>query len=408
MKTRRFKREGYKNKLLLCLCIVAILILQGCTYADTLLNKFTHGDMAGVTTNCNVFSVDGTLGSHNFICENSTNTYVYHNNAICDYDSMEELVQVEDLEFMACNNDVLYYATANQGGELYSYSFSENKNTFVTDEYRITGMKAHDNDVFVSGRINDGNNGRKEDYQYDLIYYHGSEEGINVSEWAATHTEVNTTEDYGIFEFEGYDIAADHWLGEENPQLVFVEHADGFQYSCYGYNTYAEIQEKYLRLSFDVTCRYLGIEEEIPEIVETDYDYAEAGLSASQIGFYNNHAYMIAQYGKGTPGYQENPTKDFKVLDAFYEFFPETGECKMLYKVQEGEQIAGFCYEKNCLYLLRNDGVYRYDWETENEECIFENLNYECLSFEYFHDKLFIFSSPYSVHSQVELLSVVE
>lgn len=408
MKTRRFKREGYKNKLLLCLCIVAILILQGCTYADTLLNKFTHGDMAGVTTNCNVFSVDGTLGSHNFICENSTNTYVYHNNAICDYDSMEELVQVEDLEFMACNNDVLYYATANQGGELYSYSFSENKNTFVTDEYRITGMKAHDNDVFVSGRINDGNNGRKEDYQYDLIYYHGSEEGINVSEWAATHAEVNTTEDYGIFEFEGYDIAADHWLGEENPQLVFVEHADGFQYSCYGYNTYAKIQEKYLRLSFDVTCRYLGIEEEIPEIVETDYDYAEAGLSASQIGFYNNHAYMIAQYGKGTPGYQENPTKDFKVLDAFYEFFPETGECKMLYKVQEGEQIAGFCYEKNCLYLLRNDGVYRYDRETENEECIFENLNYECLSFEYFHDKLFIFSSPYSVYSQVELLSVVE
>lgn len=408
MKTRRFKREGHKNKLLLCLCIVAILILQGCTYADTLLNKFTHGDMAGVTTNCNVFSVDGTLGSHNFICENSTNTYVYHNNAICDYDSMEELVQVEDLEFMACNNDVLYYATANQGGELYSYSFSENKNTFVTDEYRITGMKAHDNDVFVSGRINDGNNGRKEDYQYDLIYYHGSEEGINVSEWAATHAEVNTTEDYGIFEFEGYDIAADHWLGEENPQLVFVEHADGFQYSCYGYNTYAKIQEKYLRLSFDVTCRYLGIEEEIPEIVETDYDYAEAGLSASQIGFYNNHAYMIAQYGKGTPGYQENPTKDFKVLDAFYEFFPETGECKMLYKVQEGEQIAGFCYEKNCLYLLRNDGVYRYDRETENEECIFENLNYECLSFEYFHDKLFIFSSPYSVYSQVELLSVVE
>ena len=187
-----------------------------------------------------------------------------------------------------------------------------------------------------------------------------------------------------------------------------MEHADGFQYSCYGYNTYAKIQEKYLRLSFDVTCRYLGIEEEIPEIVETDYDYAEAGLSASQIGFYNNHAYMIAQYGKGTPGYQENPTKDFKVLDAFYEFFPETGECKMLYKVQEGEQIAGFCYEKNCLYLLRNDGVYRYDWETENEECIFETLNYECLSFEYFHDKLFIFSSPYSVYSQVELLSVVE
>lgn len=408
MKIRFLEWKAFKNMMFLGLCITIMLALQGCTYVDTLLNKFTHGDMAAVTTSCNVFSVDGTLGPYKFICKNSTNIYVYNNNAICDYDTMEELIQVHDLEFMACNDDVLYYSTANQGGELYSYSFSENKNALVTDEYRITGMKAHDDDIFVSGRINDGNNGSKKDYQYDLIYYHKGEEGINVSEWAVTQTEMNATEDYGIFQFGEYNIVTDRCLGEENPQLVFVEHADGFQYSCYGYNTYAKIQDEYLRLSFDVKCRYLGVEEEISEIVETDYDYAEAGLSASQIGFYNEGAYMIVQYGKGAPGYQENPTKDFKVLDAFYEFSPETGECKMLYKIQQGEQIAGFCCEKSCLYLLRNDGVYQYDWETENEEYIFENMNYECLSFEYFDDKLFIFSSPYSVDSEVELLSVKE
>lgn len=80
----------------------------------------------------------------------------------------------------------------------------------------------------------------------------------------------------------------------------------------------------------------------------------------------------------------------------------------MLYKIKDGEQIAGFSCEENFLYLLRNDGVYRYNLSSEGEELILENKNYECLAFEYFDNSLFIFSNPYAVDSQVELLFVTE
>ncbi len=84
---------------------------------------------------------------------------------------------------------------------------------------------------------------------------------------------------------------------------------------------------------------------------------------------------------------------DFKSCDAFFVFEPETGE-----------QIAGFSSEKNSLYLLRNDGVYLHNIETESEECILENEQYEGLAFEYFGDSLYIFSNPYLVGTVGQLL----
>ena len=95
---------------------------------------------------------------------------------------------------------------------------------------------------------------------------------------------------------------------------------------------------------------------------------------------------------------------DFKSCDAFFVFEPETDECRLVYKSQKGEQIAGFSSEKNSLYLLRNDGVYLHNIETESEDCILENKQYEGLAFEYFDDRLYIFSNPYSVGTVGQLL----
>lgn len=74
-----------------CLLVIMMFILSGCGFAEKLVNKMLHGDMAGVSTECTVNSVDGTLGSREFVCKNSFNTYVYHNGKICNADTMEVL-----------------------------------------------------------------------------------------------------------------------------------------------------------------------------------------------------------------------------------------------------------------------------------------------------------------------------
>lgn len=91
-----------------CLLVIMMFILSGCGFAEKLVDKMLHGDMAGVSTECTVNSVDGTLGSREFVCKNSFNTYVYHNGNICNADTMEELLAVEWLECMSCNDEVLW------------------------------------------------------------------------------------------------------------------------------------------------------------------------------------------------------------------------------------------------------------------------------------------------------------
>lgn len=394
----------------LYMCFIMILTLSGCQTVHNRIEKLTHGKMSGVATDCRILSVEGTTSSGHYICKNSTHTYIYQNNAIYDYKTMEKLIKAEDLEFMACNDDMLYYSVSCHDGQLFCYDFSEKTSTLISEEFRVTGMRANGDDVFVSQRDKDGKgyiNGKTAVQRiYEVIYYHKKENGISLKEWAKEHKGQSISDDYETYEFEGYEIVADKSLGQDNPRFVFIGNEDGFQYSCYGYNTYNKINGKYLRIGIDVKTKYLGIEKELLEIMTADT--AEAGLSAAQIGFYDDKAWMIVQYGKGTPGYQENPTKDFKSTDAFFEFSPETNKCRKIYQIQEGEQIAGYSYTKNCLYLLRNEGVYEYDLKSGNEKCVFENKGYKCLAFDYFEDRLFIFHDSYSPDSGVELVSVVD
>lgn len=410
--THKFlNKKNRKTLRLLGICLCGIF-LQGCAGGNIRegiyqgIGKVVHGSMAGAVTSCYVYSVDGMEGAHRYICENSTDRYIYHNNAICVYGTMEELVQVENLDSMACSEDALFYSVTDDGGRLYRYDFSEGKTELITDEYKVVSMKASGDDVFVSQRQkNEYNQETERNKTYDLIYYHKEEEGININDWAAEHGEKDTEEEYGIYEFEGYQIAADKTINASVPQPVFIEKENGFQYSCYGYHVYSKIDGNYIRLSRDVTCRYLGREEEITEILEASEMYA--GLSPSQTGFFGDKVYCLVQYSRTQWGYQENPSTDLKLSDAFFEYLPETGTCSMKYQIQEKEQIAGFSYDKKCLYLLRNDGVYEYNWETEREALVFENEGYERLAFEYVGNELFIFREA-TVEYPVELLAVIK
>lgn len=385
----------------LLLCVPGLLLLQGCSLQQWTSN-LTHGQMAGVTTNCAVYSVEGTLGASHQICSNASDAYVYQDGAICKLDTMEKVVEADSLKFMACNEDVLYYYVPENGGELYAYDFSEKEIKLVSDEYQVVSMQANEEEVFVSGKRKDETGYITQEDTFELFCFHGKEDGIQLNTWAETQEEPEAAGDYNIYEFEGYEIVEDCTLTADSPQLVYVENGEGFQYSCYGYNTYGKIGQNYICLGKDATYRWNGKTENLTTIMDTDD--ANAGLSASQIEFFGNEIQMIVQYGKGTPGYQENPTRDFKSCDAFFTFEPETGECRLVYKSQKGEQIAGFSSEKNSLYLLRNDGVYLHNIETESEECILENEQYEGLAFEYFDDKLYIFSNPYSVGTVGQLL----
>lgn len=399
MKTRKTKKGRAYH---LMLCLSAALLLQGCGSMQQWIVNLTHGEMAGVTTNCAVYSVDGTLGASHQICGNESDTYVYHEDAICNLDTMEKVVEADSVKFMACNEDMLYYYVQDNGGELYSYDFSKKEANLVTDAYQVVSMRANQDDVFISWKVKDEAGYITEDDTFELQYFHGKEDGINLNTWVETQEASDRTEDYKIYEFEGYEVVEDCSLDGECPQLVYVENADGFQYSCYGYNTYGKIGDKYICLGKNATYRWNGKKENLTTIIEADK--ANAGLSASQIGFFGNQIQMIVQYGKGTPGYQENPTRDFKSCDAFFTLEPETGECRLVYESQKGEQIAGFSYDKNCLYLLRNDGVYQYNLETGTEEEILVNEQYEGLAFEYFKDRFYIFSNPYSVGMEGQLL----
>ena len=97
-------------------------------------------------------------------------------------------------------------------------------------------------------------------------------------------------------------------------------------------------------------------------------------------------------------------------MDAFYEYMPETGTCRLVYEIQEGEQIAGYSYTKNCLYIQEGQSVYEYNLDTEERECVYtSDQDYEGFCYEFVNGTLYIFQKSYRIEGvKEELLSVVK
>ncbi|MCI5806122.1 MAG: hypothetical protein MR029_07295 [Clostridium sp.] len=149
------------------------MLLTGCEMVNILAykaaEKVANGEMFA-KADCTVLSVEGSIGSSHYICENSTDTYVYDKENICNYNTGEMLVELDhDLLYMACNDDVLYYATDRYDESFYCYNFQTGEKQLVQDGYEVTGMQAYEDDVFVVLRELDTQSDYSEDYK-EIIF----------------------------------------------------------------------------------------------------------------------------------------------------------------------------------------------------------------------------------------------
>lgn len=414
MKDNKIRLYEKMKQRTLCMLVACLFALSGCAPIAKFVGEMMN-DEEGPAASCVVNSVDGTNGNHEYICKNDAGTYIYHENGIYNFETMQKLTEVESLEYMACNNDVLYYSNGRAGGELYCYDFEDGTTTLVMDEKRVVGMKACGDDIFMLQRTKEGieyglDGELAMDYPYELMYYHAAEEGMNINEWASQQMPTEWSDAYNVYEFNGYQILEDLSIERDLPQIVFVENEDGFQYSCYRYHTYGKADDGYIRLARDVKYRYKE-EKEITEINELSEEYFVTGfpgLSASQIGFFDDKIYMLVQYGTGASEYRENPPSSVKLCDALFALVPETGACELIYHAKREEQIARFSEEKNCLYLLRDGSVYRYNLENDTEELILQDEGFDRLIFEYLDDEMFVFSESSSSQWVTKFVGVIE
>ena len=80
--------------------LLCSMLLTGCALQERIIvpiiDKLAMGKMYG-SVDCSVLLVEGSIGSSHYICENSTDTYVYDKENIYNYNTgemLEELLSV--------------------------------------------------------------------------------------------------------------------------------------------------------------------------------------------------------------------------------------------------------------------------------------------------------------------------
>lgn len=222
-----------KNNIgMLFICGMAAVTVSGCGSKNV--------------TNCEVLSVDGSVSGSTYLCENGSSTYVYENDAIRDADTGETLTHADDLAFMACTESELLFYTTEYGGSLYAYRFKEEKTEELSQDYYVTGMKAHGDEIFVNARRKDYKNNKEETYAYALFVCEDDGTVEDLTEWVKTQEPEEENEHYAVYRYGDYLLTTDLTLAQETPQLVCVEEeTSGFVYSCLPYNTYSEWMERW-------------------------------------------------------------------------------------------------------------------------------------------------------------------
>jgi len=401
-----------KKKILLiislCLCMIS---LTGCSYIRDKVSDIMYNTIVEITSGltmdsqCTVASIGGMVGTHEYICQNSSNTYIHQRDGIYEYDSMQKIVDTSErseIDFMACNDDVLYYVWG--GNELWCYNFAQKKEEFITDKYVVNGMRANGDDIFMlMHEIGENWDGKT----HFIYYYHKDEAAVNISDLVINNEADYIQGDYSVYEFAGYHLVVDNRLETEIPAINFIENADGFQYSCFGEKVYTKINDEYMELTQDIRYRYQGVEIELTDIVNASE--MKVYLSPSLVGVKGQDIYIIAQY-QGTPhgGIGENPFGWFKDRDALFKFSLETEDCILVYQCKEKEQLAGFSLSKNCVYVQTDERIYEYNLETAEETDLLYNRHLDTVYYEYLDDKLFIFKENTGESKDRELQLVVE
>lgn len=387
-----------KKKIALYMClIVGLFLLTGCgklmenayrKVIDHISDKFFP-----IEISCEVYSVPGTVGAYDYICQNTDNIYLYHNKTICKYESMEKVFAIDDLHSMVCTDDALYYYTGTNGGSLWRYDFIAEMHENVSDEFYIHGMKANGKNAFVVAE-------NKTSGECSVLAFCGKQPVVNLNEWI-TDQEPISLYNYLLYQYDGCNVL----VNRENGQIVLIEKGDDFQYSCAMDGVYAKVNEEYIHLRSDITYTYKGEIVELTAITaESKYD---AGFSPSQVGIVGGDVYILEQYGKGHLNYHENPSGGFKDKDVLFKLSPETGECELLYKCERREQLIGFSAEKNCVYLMVEDEIYQHNLDNAEREFLLKAEDTRMM-FETMNGQMFFFQYYYAVEKEVDLLMVVE
>lgn len=378
-----------KVKKFVGLLLVGTMFLSGCAeflgQAAAEIVKFNQA------TDCSVESVDGMLGDHSYVCKNSLGTYIFHSDAVYQHEadgSESKLFDAHNLKCMACNEDAIYFESYDEEWALRRYDFATKKVEAVLTDYGIIGMRAEGEAVFVVTV----DSGADESRRQNLFYYDDKDEGVNLNDRIEETEPAYTTGDFAVYEYGEYRLVAKA-MENSAPEIVLIENEDGFQYSCAEENTYANVDGEYIELvsGETLTYQYCGEEKELSEVMEaTDLQNYWGGFWPSLIAVQENQIYILEQYSQAVYGVGENPSLIHKDLDGFFRFTPEMGKCELLYRCEEGEQLAGFSVEENCVYLMEYGATYRYDLDTKEKEEIISYGEYYAIRFEYLDGELYV------------------
>ncbi len=378
--------------------LIGTMFLSGCAellgQAAAAVVKFNQA------TDCSVESVDGMLGDHSYVCKNSSGTYIFHNDAVYQYEadgSEIKLFDADSLKYMACNDDAIYYEAYDEKWALRRYDLASKEVEEVLTDYGIIGMRAEGEAVFVATVDSGADAPRRQ----NLFCFGSEDEGVNLNDWTEQTEPSYTTDDFTVYEYGEYRLVAKS-SDEDNVEIVLIENEDGFQYSCAEENTYANIAGEYIELvsGETLTYRYLGEEHELSKMTEmTDSQNYWGGFWPSLIAAQDGEIYILEQFSQAVYGVDENPPLVHKDMDGFFRFKPDTGECELLYRCEEGEQLAGFSMDENCVYLMEYGATYRYDLNTKEKEEIITYGEYYEIRFEYLDDELYVWGYDFDANT---------
>ena len=352
------------------------------------------------TTTCNVYEVENSLGTNACVCGNGTDVYIFQGYEIYRYteNGMELLVDVgNNIEGLTCNSDFLYYLVGT--ADLYRVDLTSGETEAVDGVGAIYDIFSHDEDIFVimDEELESGY------MDQTLVAYCIQEDG----EWenidALMDEEIRETDVYTTMQYKGYTIggkrrSTQNSEGEtqEYVSVQTISAEDGWNYS---YNMSPALEPSRVRAQINGKLFELGAEDYIYDnqsyentLIKDMYAYG-CGPSIAKLHctVKDGKVYALFQYGERAQAGIANPNAGHKACDALVCIDPEKNTCELIYKSEaKNVQIAGFSVEKEEIYLLYDDGVYRCDFDGSNKTKMMES-NGKRMGFVYYDGKMYVY-----------------
>ncbi len=342
------------------LCIALALCGSGCIrdeqYPDCFVNSLA----------------DAEIKMNELVCSKGDVIYYYDSNGIYQFNdgTSELLIKTDDvITGIVCVSHGLYYSQIDADSDtLYRYNLENGTVSAVHKSYGISKVFCHGEDVFVCG-WDDSESGMiwvfrdgKKYCIYDLI--------------RDCEEESYTWGEYVIHVIDN--------IIQGNIGAIYAN--DGWKY-FQGYPAYIEAANVQVGISGD-TITFDGVEKDYSMVFRK-----LRGNGASSIEFasiYDDRIFIL--YQCGNVGYINQPSH-MRLRDVICSIDMKTQEMTLVYDTGGIDaQIGGFSVERDEMYLVKQDGVYRCDMQGNHETKIIDGF-YDRLVFESCNDYLFIYDA---------------